>query len=198
MALAGPRPEGRHVAVPGAHPARTLLVALTVAPRLLLQVGGCQGCRRPGRPGAGSSAERAYDSQVTSHPEQTGGRAGGQAGWLAGARGRTNRGERDPSAGRCSRLAGGGLPRPARRGSRGPGRAGPGGASGAHHPIGPLREEAGPCRAELLLWPCLSPDPAPAPSPRFPERRGKLAQLDWKETGVKPTGTFERQWELED
>lgn len=68
LGLPGLCPGGRHVAVPGARPARTLLVALTVAPRLLLQVGACRGCRRPGRPGAGGSAERAYDPQVASHP----------------------------------------------------------------------------------------------------------------------------------
>ena len=172
VALAGPRPEGRHVAVPGAHPARTLLVALTVAPRLLLQVGGCQGCRRPGRPGTGGSTEQAYNPQVTSHPE----RGGGGSDWLASER--TNRDRRDPSAGHCSPLPGGGLPRPAKRELSGQGR---GGTAGARHPIGPRREEAGPGGAGLLLGPCTSPDPAPAPGARFAGHRGKLSSTEARE-----------------
>lgn len=77
---ADPGPRAAGSALPGPGPgaamsrsrarARPDPLALTVAPRRVLQVGACQGCRRPGRPGARGSAERAYDPQVASHPEQ--------------------------------------------------------------------------------------------------------------------------------
>lgn len=103
-------------------------------------------------------------------------RAGEGSDWLASER--TNRGRRNPSAGHCSQLPGGGLPRPAKRGLSGQGR---GGTAGARHPIGPRREEAGPAGAGLLLGPCTSPDPALAPGARFSGQRGKLSATEARE-----------------
>lgn len=158
LALPGPRPGGRHVAVPGARPAWTLLVALTVAPRLLLQVGARRGCRRPGRPGAGRSAERAHDPQVASHPAKQASETSAvgeirapvllPAAWLQAA-------EACPAPG------------------RGQGR---GGATGGRQPdwASPGRRR-GRGRAGLLRGPPHPPDPAPAPGARFHWRQGAVA-----------------------
>lgn len=150
VALPGPRPGGRHVAVPGARPARTLLVALTVAPRLLLQVGACRGCRRPGRPGAGGPAERAYDPQVASHPAE-------QASEPTAA-GEIRAPVLLPAAWRRAAKA---LQAP----GRGQGR---GGAAGGRHPIGPRRGGGG-AGAE--------PDPSGGPraGPTPPQRAARAA-----------------------
>lgn len=119
-------PGGRHVAEPGAR-ARPDPLALTVAPRLVLQVGACQGCRRPGRAGARGSAERAYDPQVASHPEQASERR---------AQATAERQQLLPAAWRPT----------ARRWARGA-RARPGRGFQGRHPIGPRREGAGPSPA---------------------------------------------------
>lgn len=120
-----PRPEAATSRSPerARPPARTRLWALTVAPRLLLQVGARQGGWRPRRPGARRLAERSHDPQVASHAEQ-----------------RTPTPQARPERRPLLRCLAAGCPDPglpARGHGRGRGRRG-------RRPIGPRREGAGP------------------------------------------------------
>lgn len=140
-------------------------LALTVAPRLLLQVGARQGGRRPRRPGARRPAERSHDPQVARHASR-----------------RKPSPQVRPERRRCSAA----WRRAAQTWAPGA-RARPGRGRRGRRPIGPRREGAGPAGGTRpLTQPALhrrrgKPSWARARGGESALRRGALSPVSsWK------------------